>query len=171
MEFIKFEELLDIKDISDLNDRLCEKNVCCNKVMCFFNEKKGIVIKEMRKSFNFGKDSCVVDEVKDIFGIRKIGMYRVKSDKKVSRINCKKLEWENNMKYTEDKNVVYLVMNRFENIGNLGIHEDRETNTLVKLEYLKIILYRGIFRVSDGNYRNVLMNEKKELMSIILYMA
>lgn len=83
MEEIDFEKLLGVESVEELDDRLCEKNVCGGKVMCFFSRDKKSIFKEMRESFNFGIDCLVVDECKDIFGIKKIGMKRVISNKEV----------------------------------------------------------------------------------------
>lgn len=165
MEFIKFEDLLNIKDIGELDDLLCDKMVVGGKVMCFMNKDRSIIIKEMRKSFNEGRDCMVLDEVKDIFGVNKIGMYRVKSDKSVIRIDNKNKLWKDNMKYIEGE-YIYLVMNRFDNIGSLSNNKEYWKDKNVRLEYLKILLYRSIFRVSDSNKTNVLINNKGVLMSI-----
>lgn len=166
LPFVSFGELLGIGDVGDLDGMLCEKKVCGNKVMCFVNREKGVVVKEMRKNFNHGRDCCVVDECKYMFGLRKIGIGRVRSNKSVVRIDNKKSEWEGNMKFIDGNDVIYLVMDWFENEGSLVGKKDREENKDIMVEFLKIMLYRGIFRVSDGNYRNVLINKNKQLLSI-----
>ena len=165
MEFIKFEELVGISKVEELDRLLCEKNVCGGKVMCFFSKDGKYVVKEMRKSFNEGKDCMVLDELKEIFGFKKMGMRRIKCDKVVERIDKKIKFWKGNMVIKEKKSV-YLIMNKFENIGSLSKKKERDENKKVMMEYMKIIFFRGIFRVSDGNYRNVLINSKNELMSI-----
>ncbi len=165
MDYIKFENLLGINDISELDELLCDKVVCGNKVMCFMNKSKIYILKEMRKSFNEGIDCLILDEIKDIFGINKIGIYRVKSDKSVIRKDKNNKFWKGNMKYINGE-VVYLVMNRFENIGSLSNNKEYWKLKKVRMDYLKILLYRSIFRVSDSNKTNVLVNNNGELMSI-----
>jgi hypothetical protein len=161
---IVFEDLFDIENINELNDMLCEKNVCGNKSMCF--KKNGYVYKEMRKSFNYGRDCLVLDNVKFLFGIKNIGINRILSNKVVKRIDIKKKEWEDNMKIEEKENVVYLVMNEFKNKSSLSRNKELYNNEKVKREVLKIGIFRGIFRVSDFNYRNILVNDNNELLSI-----
>lgn len=163
MEFVKFEELFGVKEVGELDDLLCERNVCSNKVMCFFSKDKKFVLKEMRKSFNEGNDCMVLDDLKDLFGINKIGMYRIKSDKRVYRINVKEKYWEGNMKFIEE-DVVYLVMNNFENVGSLV--KNKNVLKESKNEFLKIMMFRGIFRVSDGNMSNCLVGKDGKLVSI-----
>ena len=58
--------------------KLCTDNTCGNKVMCF--EYDGKIWKEGRKSMNYNRDYCVVDECKELFGLEKIGMKRVLAD-------------------------------------------------------------------------------------------
>ena len=103
MEFIKFEELVGISKVEELDGLLCEKNVCGGKVMCFFSKDGKYVVKEMRKSFNEGKDCMVLDELKEIFGFKKMGMRRIKCDKVVERIDKKIKFWKGNMVIKEKK--------------------------------------------------------------------
>ena len=164
LEFVEFEKLFDIKDVNDLNEMLCEKNVCGNKAMCF--KKNNLVFKEVKKSFNYGRDCLVLDEIKSFFGFKNIGMKRVLSNKVVRRIDLGKKEWENNMKIEENKNVVYLIMNEFKNKGSLSKNKKLYKDENIKREVLKIGMFRGIFRVSDFNYRNILVNDVNEICSI-----
>ena len=64
-----------VRNIEKEKIKLCTENTCGNKVMCF--EYKGKIWKEGRKSMNYNRDYCVVDECKELFGLRKIGMKRV----------------------------------------------------------------------------------------------
>ena len=68
-----------------------------DKVMCF--EYEGKIWKESRESMNYN-DYCVVDECKEAFGLRKIGMKRVlanfrieKSDRTSWKDNWKMVSW------------------------------------------------------------------------------
>lgn len=154
---------------------LCSDTTCGNKVMCF--EYEGKIWKESRKSMFYNRDYCVVDDCKELFGLKKIGMERVLSNFRIEKIDKSKKSWKDNwhkviIKENEEK-VVYCVMNKVINImwkgpmeigeikhslvygvkngGNVGQNKD-----LFK-EFVKIGVYRGIFRCSDFNCRNVLV--------------
>lgn len=162
-DFVENKELLEI----DENEiKLCCDVVCGNKVMCF--EYDGKIYKEGRKSMNYNLDYYVFDMCKELFGINCIGMelrlgkFRiVKKDKSV-------LSYKDNWKVERtDENVVYAVMNK---IGNCEMLIERK-NEVVKnprwlKEYCRIGMVRGIFRVSDFNMRNVLIDGNDELVSI-----
>ena len=125
----------------------------------------------------YNRDYCVVDDCKELFGLKKIGMERVLSNFRIEKIDKSKKSWKDNwhkviIKENEEK-VVYCVMNKVINImwkvpmeigeikhslvygvkngGNVGQNKD-----LFK-EFVKIGVYRGIFRCSDFNCRNVLV--------------
>jgi hypothetical protein len=165
LEYIDFKKLMGIKNVEDLNNKLCREKTCGGKVMTFMNKEKGIIVKEMRKSFNYGRDCMVVDEVKKYFGIKKLGCKRYKSNIVVEKLDKKNKYWKDNMKLKEEK-CVYLVMNMFENLGTLVENKKRRTEDKIKMDYLKIVLFRGIFKVTDTNYTNVLINKNDELLSI-----
>ena len=175
----KFEELEskleNIGDISEENIKLCSDTTCGNKVMCF--EYDGKIWKESRKSMNYNRDYCVVDDCKELFGLKKIGMRRVLANFRIEKIDISKKSWKDNwhkvMIGDDEEKVVYCVMNKItncmwkvpmeigvikhslvygvENGGNVGENKD-----LFK-EFVKIGVYRGIFRCSDFNCRNVLV--------------
>ena len=182
----KLEKVGDV-DVSKI--KLCGETTCGNKVMCF--EYEGKIWKESRKSMNYNRDYCVVDECKEMFGLRKIGMKRVLADfrieKKDKKIKSWKGNWEKVMIKDGEQKVVYCVMNKItncnwdkpmeisvikhslvygcENGGNIG-----QNKALFK-EFVKIGIYRGIFRCSDFNCRNVLVGlvdqfSKEYLVSI-----
>ena len=163
LEYIDFKELLNIKDTNDLNDKMCRKKTCGNKAMTFYNEN--IIVKEMRKSFNYGKDCCIVDDLKYLFNIKKMNCRRVRSNMIVKKKDRKNKMWENNMEL-EEKDCVYLIMDNFENVGTLVKNKKKRLEDKIKMEYLKILIFRGIFKVTDGNYTNVLINENDVLLSI-----
>jgi hypothetical protein len=182
----KLEKVGDV-DVSKI--KLCGETTCGNKVMCF--EYEGKIWKESRKSMNYNRDYCVVDECKEMFGLKKIGMKRVLADfrieKKDKKIKSWKNNWEKVMIKDGEQKVVYCVMNKItncnwdkpmeisvikhslvygcENGGNIG-----QNKALFK-EFVKIGVYRGIFRCSDFNCRNVLVGlvdqfSKEYLVSI-----
>ena len=175
-EFEELESKLEnIGDINEENIKLCSDTTCGNKVMCF--EYDGKIWKESRKSMNYNRDYCVVDDCKELFGLKKIGMRRVLANFRIEKIDKSKKSWKDNwhkvMIGEDEEKVVYCVMNKItncmwkvpmeigvikhslvygvENGGNVGQNKD-----LFK-EFVKIGVYRGIFRCSDFNCRNVLV--------------
>ena len=123
--------------------------------------------------------------------VEKIGMKRVLSNFRIEKIDKNKKEWKNNWHKVligeNEEQVVYCVMNKVthcmwkipmeigeikhslvygvENGGNVG-----QNRALFK-EFVKIGVYRGIFRCSDFNCRNVLVGlvdqlSKQYLVSI-----
>ena len=159
---------------------LCSDITCGNKVMCF--EYNGKIWKEARKSMFYNRDYCVVDDCKELFGLKKIGMERVLSNFRIEKIDKSKKEWKNNWHKVligeNEEKVVYCVMNKIthcmwkvpmeigvikhslvygvENGGNIGRNKE-----LFK-EFVKIGVYRGIFRCSDFNCRNVLVGLRND---------
>jgi len=160
--------------------KLCCDKTCGNKVMCFEYQDK--IWKESRKSMNYNRDYCVVDECKELFGLKKIGMKRVLADFRIEKIDKSKKSWKDNwhkvMIGEDEEKVVYCVMNKItncmwkvpmefgkikhsllygaENGGNIG-----QNKALFK-EFVKIGVFRGIFRCSDFNGRNVLVGLKDQ---------
>ena len=169
-----------VQNIDEKKIKLCGDITCGNKVMCF--EYEGKIWKESRKSMNYNRDYCVIDECKEAFGLRKIGMDRVLSNFRIEKIDKSKKHWTDNwhkviIKKGEEP-VVYCVMNKItncmwkvpmefgkikhslvygaENGGNIG-----QNKALFK-EFVKIGVFRGIFRCSDFNGRNVLVGLKDQ---------
>ena len=155
--------------------KLCSDVTCGNKVMCFEYQDK--IWKESRKSMNYNRDYCVLDECKELFGLKKIGMKRILSNFRLEKIDKSKKSWKDNWHKViigeDEEKVVYCVMNKIthrmwkvpmefgvikhsivygaENGGNVG-----QNKALFK-EFVKIGVFRGIFRCSDFNCRNVLV--------------
>ena len=164
-----------VDGIDESKITLCSDVTCGNKVMCF--EYNGKIWKEARKSMFYNRDYCVVDDCKELFGLRKIGMERILSNFRIEKIDKNKKEWKNNWHKViigkDEEKVVYCVMNKItncmwkvpmeigvikhslvygtENGGNVGV------NKRLFKEFVKIGVYRGIFRCSDFNCRNVLV--------------
>ena len=163
MNFVENRELLEL-DESEI--KLCSDVVCGNKVVCF--EYQGKIYKEGRKSMNYNLDYLVFDMCKELFGLNCIGMelrlgkFRiVKKDKSV-------LSYKDNWMVEEtEEEVVYCVMNK---IGNCEMVIERKKEVVENVswlkEYCRIGMVRGIFRVSDFNMRNVLIDGNGELVSI-----
>jgi len=169
-------DFIDAKNIDVNKIKLCTDLTCGNKVMCF--EYEGKIWKEGRKSMHYNRDYCVLDECKELFGLEKIGMKRVLSNFRLERSDRSKKSWVDNWKKVSwgpcvgdnkdaKNNVVYCVMDKVEPGEEIGKHKKRmlADRKLLK-EFAKIGAFRGIFRVSDFNGRNVLTKGEDKLVSI-----
>ena len=160
-------KFVDSKGIDKI--RLCTENTCGNKVMCF--EYNGKIWKEGRKSMNYNRDYCVLDECKELFGLEKIGMERILSNFRIEKVDKNKKSWVDNwqkvMIKDGDEKVVYCVMDKIEPGIEIGKKKKEmlENRKMLK-EFVKIGVFRGIFRVSDFNGRNVLIKGDDKLVSI-----
>jgi len=159
LEFIPFENF---SNVLVLEDGVCGLKVCCLRVTYDGNE---YILKEMRKSFNYGRDYMMVDELKEEFGIKPINMQRIKSNKYLIRKDKLKKTLVNNWKW-ENGETYYCKMDIFDNIGDLGKHKNLLQEDSVFKECLKIRLYDGLFCSSDNILRNILVNSNNELLSI-----
>ena len=152
LEYIPMEDMNFVK--------LCLKNPCGKKVMCFVVEYQGVeyVLKEGKKSMNYNEDYEVVDSMKEIFGLNKIGMKRIFSNKAMVKIDEGKMEWCDNWKFVEKENIIYSMMSY---IPGVRFNHSKNITPALELEYMKIGLFRGIFMVSDFNVTNVFELEGK----------
>lgn len=158
-DFIKFDNLGKIE--------LCRDHVCCNKAMvfsCILGGKK-VALKEMRKSFNYGIDSIIIDKYKSDVGMKKLNVKRIKSDKIIRRIDEKKLSWKDNWKLVNEE-CIYLVMDYFENVGSLVDNKHLRNDPKVKKDFLISFIYRGLWRLPDSGYTNTLVDKDKNILSI-----
>ena len=167
-EFDDLENSLDfVEGIDESKIKICTEKTCGNKVMCF--EYEGKIWKEGRKSMNYNRDYCVLDECKEVFGLEKIGMKRVLSNFRIEKIDKGKKSWVNNwhkVKNEDKKPVVYCVMDKVDHGIEIGKNKKMLKNREILKEFVKIGVFRGIFRVSDFNGRNVLIKEGDKLVSI-----
>jgi len=158
--------------IDDKKIKLCADITCGNKVMCF--EYEGKIWKESRKSMNYNRDYCVVDECKEAFGLRKIGMKRVLADFRIEKIDKSKKHWADNwhrviVKEGEEP-VVYCIMNKVNHCNwkvPMELTVIKHSFPIVRRqlkEFVKIGVFRGIFRCSDFNCRNVLVGCDKSYL-------
>ena len=92
-------------------------------------------------------------------------MRRVVCDKKVIRKNPKIKTFVGNTSFSDEK-AIYCMMDYFENIGDLGRNKDFLKDESILKECLRIRLFDGLFRSSDNNMRNILVNKEGELLSI-----
>ena len=174
-------EFIDARTIDVNKIKLCSELTCGNKVMCF--EYEGKIWKESRKSMNYNRDYCVLDDCKEMFGLRKVGMKRVISNFRIEKNDRTKKSWKDNWKMVswgttgkdnKDLNVkvVYCVMNKVVHcnwkvpleVGKIK-HSFKDGHCRRHLkEFVKIGVFRGIFRVSDFNGRNVLVGCDKSYL-------
>lgn len=148
--------------------KLCSDITCGNKVMCF--EYNGKIWKEGRKSMNYNRDYCVLDDCKEKFGLEKIGMQRVLANFRIEKMDKNKKSWIDNwvLKYIkeDDEPVVYCVMDKIEPGIEIGKAKEMLKDRKILKEFVKIGVFRGIFRVSDFNGRNVMIKDENKLVSI-----
>ena len=154
---------------------LCSDQTCGNKVMCF--EYKGKIWKESRKSMFYNRDYCVLDACKEYFGLRKIGMERILSNFRIEKIDKNKKSWKDNWHKViireDEERVVYCVMNKITHCNwkipmEISVikhsFQNGECRRHLK-EFAKIGVFRGIFRCSDFNCRNVLVGCDKSYLA------
>ena len=162
-DFVENKELLEI----DENEiKLCSDVVCGNKVVCF--EYDGKIYKEGRKSMNYNLDYYVFDRCKELFGLNCIGMELRLGKFRIVKKEKSVLSYKDNwMVEKTEEEVVYCVMNK---IGNCEMLIEKKEEVVKNAgglkEYCRIGMVRGIFRVSDFNMRNVLMDGNGGLVSI-----
>jgi len=126
--------------------------------MCF--EYGGFIWKEGRETMNYNRDYICVDNCKLIFGLKPINMSRILSNFTIQKVNKAEKYWKDNWrKVVSEKRVVYC---RMEKVGNseelMKKKEILKTMEGTLAELLKIAIFRGIFRVSDFNLKNVLVD-------------
>ena len=160
---------VDGSGIKEEEIRICMEKTCGNKVMCF--EYNGQIWKESRKSFEYNKDYELVDSCKEMFGLKKIGMERIESNFRIEKIEKKKSEWPGNWRkvMTGDEKIVYCLMRKIGDGGNFSKNKDKKKlleNREILKEIAKIAMFRGIFRVTDFNLRNILIDDDGSLVSI-----
>jgi len=161
---LKYVDGMDVEKI-----KLCSEQTCGNKAMCF--EYEGKIWKESRKSMNYNRDYCVLDACKQHFGLKNIGMERVLSNFRIEKIDKSKKSWVDNWhkvlikKGTEQ--IVYCVMNKITHCNwkvpmEISVIKHSFPGVRWQLkEFVKIGVFRGIFRCSDFNCRNVLVGCEK----------
>jgi hypothetical protein len=163
-------DVLDVKLISwneFTSIQVIDEGVCGLKVPCIkvdYNSKT-YILKEMRKSFNYGRDYLFIDTLKPLFGIKSMNMKRIKSNYGVERVDLSIKTFRNNWKLSP-RECIYCMMDCFDNIGDLGKNKHFLQDKTILKECLKIRLYDGLFRSSDNILRNILVNKEGVLLSI-----
>lgn len=159
LEFISWSEF---NAVTILEDGVCGGKVCCISVV--YKGKK-YILKEMKESMNYGLDYILVDKCKEMFDLRHMNMRRIKSDQGQVKIDPKGKSYVGNVQIGK-RECIYCMMDYWSNIGDLGKHKHIMSDVSVKKEALKIRLFDGLFRSSDNIPRNILVNDKNELLSI-----
>jgi len=168
LEEVVIEEELELIDWSKFkNIEVIEEGVCGLKVCCIKVEYDGkkYILKEMKESFRFGRDYIMMDILKKRFGIKDLGMKRIRSGVGLEVVDKKKKTYVKNWKFGE-REVVYCMMENFDNIGDLGKNKGFLEREDVFKESLKIRLFDGLFRSSDNILRNILVNSEGVVLSI-----
>jgi len=162
--FIGLQEL-SFNDFSEV--KVLEDGVCGGKAPCIdiIYEGKRYILKQMGESMNYGKDYIFMDECKSIFDLWSMNMKRIVCDKKLIRKDPKIKTFVGNTSFIDEK-YIYCMMDYFENIGDLGKNKEFLKDERVLKECLKIRLFDGLFRSSDNNMRNILIDKDGELLSI-----
>ena len=80
-------------------------------------------------------------------------------------VDKKKKSFVGNWKWG-DREVVYCMMDDFENVGDLGKNKGFLERDGVFKESMKIRLFDGLFRSSDNILRNILVNKDGVVLSI-----
>lgn len=146
---------------------IIDEGVCGGKIPCILVKYNNCyyVLKEMPKSLNFGRDYIFVDKCKKLFGLIDLDINRIKCNKGLVRIDNKIKNYKNNSEINY-KDCVYVMMKYYANKGDLGKNKKLFDDDFIRIEQLKIRLFRGLFRCSDNINRNILVGENNELISI-----
>ena len=158
-EFIDFKEFEIVKVIVE--------GVCGMKICCIIVRKNSelYVLKEMKKSFNYGRDCLFMDIIKKEFGILDLKMKLIKSNSGLEVVDKSIKNWKNNYCFGE-RSVIYCMMKFYENIGDLGKNKNILSSEDKLYSMLKIRLFDGLFRCSDNILRNILVLVDGNLLSI-----
>lgn len=156
---------LSFKDFTEV--KILEEGVCGGKVPCIeiTYKRKRYILKQMGESMNYGKDYMFVDECKSIFDLWSMNMRRVVVDKKLVRKDKNIKTFVNNNIFRDEKSI-YCMMDYYDNIGDLGKNKEFLKDESILKECLKIRLFDGLFRSSDNNMRNILIDKDGSLLSI-----
>ncbi len=152
-------------DITDVV--VIEEGVCGGKVPCILMmyEGKKYILKQMGRSMNYGSDYIIVDKAKSLFGLKDMNMEIVVCDRAIARKDKAIKTFVKNWEFVE-KEATYCMMDYWTNVGDLGKNKGYLEKESVVKECLKIRLVDGLFRSSDNNMRNILVNREGELLSI-----
>ena len=160
-------EFIDFKDFEVV--KVLVEGVCGMKICCIIVRRNNemYVLKEMVKSFNYGRDCMFMDSIKKEFNILDLKMKLIKSNVGLKVIDKSIKSWKNNFEFSE-KDVIYCMMKFYENIGDLGKNKNILDGSSEDKLYsmLKIRLFDGLFRCSDNILRNILVLLDGSLLSI-----
>lgn len=159
IEFIDWDMF---SEVTIIEEGVCGGKVCCISVMY---QGSRYILKEMKKSMNYGLDYILIDKCKPLFQLQDMNMKRIKSNRGQLKLDPTKKSFVGNV-IIGDKECIYCMMDYWEHIGDLGKHKYVMKDESVKRQALKIRLFDGLFRSSDNILRNILVNQSHELLSI-----
>ena len=160
LDFIDWKEF---ENVEILEEGVCGGKVCCIKILY-----KGLkyILKEMKKSMNYGVDYELIDGLKENVGLVSIGMKRIISNGGLIKYDPKK-GYRGNCRIGDRDKVIYCMMRYVDNMGDAGKNKKIIVENKLMREVLKIRLFNGLFRCSDNIMRNILViNNGKGLLSI-----
>ena len=136
-----------------------------SKVVCFKLGER--VWKEGRPSMNLNRDYECIDACKVTFGLRPIGIDRVKCDWHLEKVDPRNPDWLGNWKAVKlEKPVIYARMRVIGEGEMLQHHKHLLDNPQNVAMLFRIALFRGIFRATDFCLRNILIDSDGALVSI-----
>jgi hypothetical protein len=148
---------------------------CGGKPMTFFGllDNKRFFAKEF--SGDTAKDAMILHECLSVFGLKQLENYQVvKFDYICRKVDKKTSTWINNCKWNKTDDVTdYIICDVFDgrNITKHDLEADVATGNWkqspsVFFEFIYIALYRHVFQSTDFAYANVMINHKRELLSV-----
>ena len=111
---------------------------------------------------NYNRDYICVDKCKLIFGLKPINMSRILSNFTIQKVDKEEKYWKDNWHKVVSEKFGKVVYCKMEKVGNgeelMKKKKMLKTMEGTLVELLKIAIFRGIFRVSDFNLKNVLVD-------------
>lgn len=161
IKHINFDEF-EIKKVFD--DSVCGLKKCC--ILVNYNDKI-YVLKEMGKGLQYGKHYECIDKMKDLFGVTKLNVERIISNKTMIRKDKSiRTFGKGNWDFETKENVYYCMMDFIDYKGYMSKTKDILNDINIQKELIKIRLFDGLFRSSDNNMRNILVTKDNNLVSI-----
>lgn len=162
-EYVETIPLKDFKDISFQTEGLTrvsknkEGNFSGNQPVVYLTYKN--VRYALKLAPDDGVDQYLCDRLKPFFQLEHLNVRRVKIAAVISHI-FNKGGWGLR---ASPKSSYFCLMDYKENIGNAGVQNRIwENYPDVKFLLLKTLLYKGLFRCTDNNERNILVSKNKD---------
>lgn len=141
------------------NMEVCEHRRVGGKAPCFeYPCGSGKIYKEGRQTMGYNIDYCLFQMIKQLFGLKAIGMYLIESNQ------CLKNSEEGYV--LENRRTIYSCMEKIPGVMLEKRKNELQTNPDMIYEYCKIGIIRGIFGMSDFNPRNIFVRPDNALVSL-----